>query len=96
MIAEERAHHDVLVGLVTPPHHRPQRTVGRAAVGGDIERRKGQRRCISQIARHQEPPGRQQAHRKPFVAAGAQITSEQFGRGESLLFVLAAFGVKRL
>ncbi len=96
MVAEERTHHDILVGLVTPAHHRPQRAVGRAAVGRDIERRKGQRRRACEIARHQEAPGRQQAHCKTFVAAGAQIIGEQFRRGECRLFVLAALCIKRL
>ena len=96
MIAEERTHHDVLVGLVPPSHHRPQRTVGRAAVGGDIERRKGQRRRAGEIARHQEAAGRQQAHRKTFVAAGAKIIREQPCGDERRLFVLAALGIQRL
>ena len=46
MIAEERPHHDVLVGLVAPHHHRPQRALRRLAVGGHVERRKGQRRRV--------------------------------------------------
>ena len=96
MVAEERAHHDVLVGFIAPPHHRPQRAVGRAAVDRDVERCKGQRRCIGEIARHQKAPGRQQAHRKAFVAAGAQIIGEQFGGGKRCLFVLSALRLKCL
>ncbi len=87
MIAEERPHHDVLVGLIAPPHHRPQRVIGRAAVDGHVERRKGQRRRIGEVARHQESAGRQQAHRETFVAAGAQIIGEQPCFGERSLFV---------
>jgi hypothetical protein len=96
MIAEERTHHDVLVGFVPTLHHRPQRAVGGAAVDGHLKRRKGQRRRISEIARHQETAWWQQAHRKTFVTAGAQIIREQFCGGERRLFVLAGPGIKRL
>jgi len=34
MIAKEGTNHDVLIGLVTPAHHRPQRPVGRDPVDG--------------------------------------------------------------
>ena len=78
MIAEERTHHDVFVSLVAPSHHRPQRTIRRGAIGHHIERCKRQCRRGREIARHQEPSGRQQAHGKAFVAAGAQIIREQF------------------
>ena len=92
MIAEERPHHDVLVGLVTPPHHRPQRTVGCGAIGRHVERREGQRRRAREVARHQEASGRQQAHREAFVAAGAQIIREQLCRRACRLLVFAGFG----
>ena len=90
MIAEERAHHHVLVGLVAPHHHRPQRSLGRRAVDRHIERREGQRRRTRKIARHQEAAGRQQAHGEAFVAAGAQIIGEQPRGRQRRLFVLAA------
>ena len=72
MIAVERPHHHVLVGLVAPLHHRPERACGRAAVGGTVERREGERRRARKIARHQEAAGRQQAHGEALVAAGAR------------------------
>jgi hypothetical protein len=71
MIPEERANHDVLVGLIAPAHHRPQRSSGCFAMFGHIERREGERRRTCEIARHQEAARRQQAHREALVAAGA-------------------------
>ena len=94
VIAKKRPHHDVLVGLVAPLHHRPQRAVGRGAVGGDVKRRKGQRRRARHVARHQETSGRQEAHGETVVAAGAQIVREQFCGRERRLFVLFAFGAQ--
>ncbi len=76
MIDKERPHHEILVGLVAPPHHRPERAL-RAFGDRQIERRECQRRRVFEIAWHQETPGRQHAHRKLIVAAGAQIIREQ-------------------
>ena len=87
MVAEERPHHDILVGLIAPSHHRPQRSIGRIAVLSHVERRKGQRRRAREIARHQEAARRQQAHGETLVAAGAQVIGEEFGGGERGLFV---------
>ncbi len=95
MVAEERAHHDILVGLVAAHHHRPQRSLRRLAVDRHLERRKGQCRRVGEIARHQEAAGRQQAHRKALVAAGAKITREQLCGGQCRLLVLARFGLQR-
>ena len=77
MVAKERADHHVLVGLVTPGHHRPERALGRYAIVRQIERRKGQRRGAGEIAWHQETPGWKQAHGEALVAAGAQVLGEQ-------------------
>ena len=95
MIAEERPHHDVLVGLVAPDHHRPQRSLRRRAIGRHIERRKGQRRRAREIARHQEAAGRQQAHGETLVAAGAQVVGEQPRRSQRGLLVFVGFGIQR-
>ena len=87
MIAEERPNHHVLIGLVAPDHHRPQRAVGCHALSRQIERRKGQCRRTGEVARHQEAARRQQAHGKAFVAAGAQIVRELPRRCQRCLFV---------
>ena len=87
MIAKERPDHDVLVGLIAPDHHRPQRALGCGAVIGQVERRKGQRRRSRKIARHQKAARRQQAHGEAFVAAGAQIFGEQPRRRQRRLLV---------
>ena len=91
MIAEERPHHHVLVGLVAPLHHRPQRARrGAVPSARQIERREGQRRRAREIARHQEAAGRQQAHGEALVAAGLQIVGEQLRGVSARLLVLAA------
>ena len=95
MIAEERPHHDVLVGLIAAHHHRPQRSLRRLAADGHVERRKGQRRRVGEIARHQEAAGRQQAHRKALVAAALQIAPEELCGRERRLLVLARLGLER-
>ncbi len=95
MIPEERPHHDVLIGLVAAHHHRPQRSLRRLPADGHVERRKGQRRRVGETAGHQEAAGRQQAHRKPLVAAGAQILGEELCGGQRRLLVLARLGLER-
>ena len=95
MIAKKRPDHHVLVGLVTPHHHRPQRPFRGSAIGRQIERRKGQRRGARKIARHQEAARRQQAHGETLVAAGAQVVGEQPRRRQRGLFVFFGFGIQR-
>ena len=93
MIPEERADHDVLVGLVAPriiAHSDPS---GAVPSSGHIQRREGQRRRAREIARHQEAARRQQAHGKALVAAVAQIFGEQPCRRERGLLVLASLGI---
>ena len=94
MIPEEGAHHHVLVSLIAPAHHRPQRTLGRHAGVGQIERSKRQRRRAREVARHQEAAGWKQAHGKTFVAAGAQIFREQPRGGQRRLLVFAGGSVQ--
>ena len=79
MIAEERAHHMRLVGLVAPLHHRRDRARGDRVAFAERNRREGQRRRALEIARHQEPAGRQGRQRIDVVARLAQIGGEAFG-----------------
>ena len=53
VLAEERAHHRGLIGLVAPGHHRGERAV-RDRAFAEIERREGQRRRAVEVAGHQE------------------------------------------
>ena len=80
MLAIERPHHHVLVGLVAPLHHRPERARARRLLAGQFERREGQRRRAREVARHQEAAGRQQPHGVALVAAGLEIVGEQRAR----------------
>ena len=58
MLAEERHHHDPLIGLEALRHQPGERARHRLDTGRKIERCEGQRRRAVEIARHQEAPGR--------------------------------------
>ena len=95
MLAKERPHHHVLVGLVAPLHHRRQRAGGRWRRAGQFERREGERGRAGEIARHQEAAGRQQPHGVALVAAGPEIVGEQPRGLARRLLVLRAGRIER-
>ena len=59
MVAEERPHHDVAIGLVAPRASAPScEPGGGSSPAGSSQRREGQRRRAGEVARHQEAPRR--------------------------------------
>ncbi len=95
VVVEERPHHDVLIGRISPRHHGAQRMRARGRFSVELERREGERRRAGEIARHQETAGRQQAHGIALVAAGLQIGGEQLRRLERGLLILGGVGIER-
>ena len=87
MIAEERPHHGIAVGIVTPPHHRPGRAGWRLLIGRQHQRREGQRRRARQIARHEKPAGADHAECLMLFAAGLKMVGEQARRFDRRVFV---------
>ncbi len=79
MIAEERAHHMRLIGLVAALHHRRHGARRDRVAFAERDRRESQRGRALEVARHQEPSGRQGGQRIDVVARPAQIGGEAFG-----------------
>ena len=77
MIAEERPHDMIAIGIVAARHHAGERLRIDLAAFAHRQRRKRQQRRAFKIARHQEPPRRQRRRRNRLGAAGAQIGCEQ-------------------
>ena len=68
MVAKERPHHMRLIGLVAARHHRRERAGGDRRLVGEGDRSERQSRRALEVARHEEPAGRQGRERVDVVA----------------------------
>ena len=79
MIAKERPHHMRLIGFVAASHHRRERAGNERRLVGERDRSEGQGRRALEIARHQEPAGRQGREGIDVVARPLEVGGEKFG-----------------
>ena len=92
MIAKERPRHMRLVGLIAARHHRRERAGSNRCLVCERDRSERQSRRALEIARHQEPAGRQGRERIDVVARPLEIGGEQFG--DPPRRVLAGLGLR--
>ena len=94
MIAKERPYHMRLIGFVAASHHRRERAGNERRVVGERDRSERQGRRPLEIARHQEPAGRQGREGIDVVARPLEVGGEKFGDPPRRIFAGVGLGVE--